>query len=57
MITIDSVTDMLWLWDCGFNTKEIADRLCITESEVDRQLRLAREERRIKRQGMWNDIA
>lgn len=57
MLAVDSETDMLWLWDCGFNTKEIADRLGITESEVDRQLWRARETRRIERQGRVHEFA
>lgn len=57
MLAVDEATDLLWLWDCGFSTKEIADRMGITESEIDRRLWRAREQRRIHRQGLVHEFA
>lgn len=39
-------SDMLRLWDSGFNTSEIAARFGIPEYEADRRVRRARERRR-----------
>jgi hypothetical protein len=44
-------SDMLLLWDCHFDTFEIAARLSITEAEAERRLWRAREQRRIVSEG------
>jgi hypothetical protein len=48
MISVDQETDVLWLWKCGFDTKDISVRCGITEAEAERILWRARERRRVE---------
>jgi hypothetical protein len=51
MISVDQETDVLWLWTCGFDTKDISARCGITEAEAERIVWRVREQRRNRGQG------
>jgi hypothetical protein len=55
MITVDLETDVLWLWDCGFDTKDISARCGITEADAERIVWRAREQRRVE-QGVSSEL-
>lgn len=57
MISVDLETDVLWLWDCGFDTKDISVRCGITEAEAEKIVWRARERRRGVEQGEANELA
>jgi hypothetical protein len=46
MVSVDQETDVLWLWDCGFDTKDISVKCGLTEAEAESVLWRARERRR-----------
>lgn len=52
MVSVDYITDMLWLWDTKHDTAEIAKRLNWPESEVSKILWREREARRAKRENV-----
>jgi DNA-directed RNA polymerase specialized sigma24 family protein len=57
MIRADRETDLLWFWDSGFNTIDIATAFGITEAEAERRVWRARELRRNARRGIVNEFA
>lgn len=59
MITVSADDDLdlgfLWLWTCRRDTYEIAAFFGITEAEAERRLWIAREQRRIGKQGLVHE--
>jgi hypothetical protein len=57
VITSSDDSDLLWMWDVGYDTYAISAFFGINECDAERRVWRAREQRRIKTRGVVYELA